>query len=91
MAKENKTKATEVPVEEFLESVSEKRQKESNSIINIMKSIVNMEPHMYGPSIIGFVTMHYKYESGREGDTPQMAFSPRKSAITFYFTEGFEA
>ncbi len=91
MAKENKTKATEVPVEEFLESVSEKRQKESNSIINIMKSIVNMEPHMYGPSIIGFGTMHYKYESGREGDTPQMAFSPRKSAITFYFTEGFEA
>lgn len=90
MTKENKTNVTEIPVSEFLETISEKRKLEAIEIIDYMKSITNMEPKMWGPSIIGFGTMHYKYESGREGDMPKMAFSPRKSAITFYFSEGFE-
>lgn len=44
---------------------------------------------MWGPSIIGFGTQHYKYDSGREGDMPRLAFSPRKASLTIYF-EGFD-
>lgn len=86
---ENKTQPTTVSVDEFLMSVSSQRQAEARQIIEIMKRITRKEPVMWGPSIIGFGTTHYKYDTGREGDMPQLAFSPRKSAITFYFNGGF--
>lgn len=84
-----KTKPTEVNVETFLESVSEKRRKEAHTLIALMQEISGEKPYMWGPSIIGFGTQHYKYESGREGDMPQLAFSPRKASLTVYF-EGFD-
>lgn len=87
---ENKTKPTEVSVAEFLQTVPERRQAESAELITMMKTISGKEPVMWGPSIIGFGSQHYRYDSGREGDMPQLAFSPRKSAITIYFSEGFE-
>lgn len=90
MTKENKTTTTEVPVSEFLDTVSEKRKLEAEKIMEIMKDLMKMDAHMWGPSIIGYGSVHYKYDTGREGDMPLMAFSPRKSAITFYFSEGFE-
>lgn len=83
------TLPTNVPISTFLESVTEKRREEALLLIDIMKQITQLEPVMWGPSIIGFGTHHYKYESGHEGDMPQLAFSPRKASVTVYF-EGFD-
>jgi len=87
---QNKTIPTDDSVDKFLQTVSEKRQAEAAQLINIMQSISSEKPVMWGPSIIGFGTKHYKYESGREGDVPILGFSPRKTAITVYFNEGFD-
>lgn len=87
---ENKMRETDASVSEFLQSVSEKRQAEAAVLIDIMERISGYPAKMWGDSIIGFGTQHYKYESGREGDMPLMAFSPRKARITVYFGEGFQ-
>lgn len=84
-----KTKPTGIDVESFLKSVSDKRREEAHALIAMMREISGEKPYMWGPSIIGFGTQHYKYETGREGDVPQLAFSPRKASITVYF-EGFD-
>jgi Domain of unknown function (DU1801) len=55
-----------------------------------MQSAAGEKPKMWGPSIIGFGSYHYKYESGREGDMPVIAFSPRKSATVLYGMIGFD-
>ncbi len=83
-------KETEVTVSEYLSTVSEKRQNESRLLIEMMREITGLPPVMWGPSIIGFGTVHYRYDSGREGDMPILAFSPRKAQITVYFSEGFD-
>jgi uncharacterized protein YdhG (YjbR/CyaY superfamily) len=88
--KENKTKPTNVTVDDFLGTVSDLRRAEAKVLIGIMKKISGLEPVMWGPSIIGFGSHHYKYDSGREGDMARIEFSPRKSAITIYFAEGFD-
>ncbi len=84
-----KTRSTGISVESFLESVSDKRREEAHTLIDMMQKISNEKPYMWGSSIIGFGSMHYKYDTGREGDMPQLAFSPRKASITVYF-EGFD-
>jgi uncharacterized protein YdhG (YjbR/CyaY superfamily) len=84
-----KTQPTGVNVESFLESVSDKRREEARTLIVMMQEISGEKPYMWGPSIVGFGSTHYKYESGREGDMPRLAFSPRKASITVYF-EGFD-
>jgi hypothetical protein len=53
-------------------------------LVKLMKRLTKEEPRMWGPSIIGFGTYHYTYESGREGDMPRAGFSPRKSDLTLY-------
>ena len=85
----NKTKPTNVTVETYLSTVEDSRRTEAEQLIKVMHEITRMPAVMWGPSIIGFGSMHYKYESGREGDMPQLAFSPRKAALTVYF-EGFD-
>jgi uncharacterized protein YdhG (YjbR/CyaY superfamily) len=87
---ENKTKITDVEVEAFLSSASPSRRVEAETLIDIMEKVSGLKPAMWGPSIIGFGSKHYKYDSGREGDMPILGFSPRKSAITIYFAEGFD-
>lgn len=87
---ENKTQFTDASVDDFLTTVSEKRRAEAYRLIAIMGNISGEKPVMYGPSIIGFGKQHYKYATGREGDMPQLAFSPRKSALTIYFNEGVD-
>ncbi len=75
----------------FLNSVAdEQKRKDSFEIVKIMKQIAKEEPKMWGPSIVGFGSYHYKYESGREGDSPMIGFSPRKQNITLYIMPGFE-
>ena len=82
---ENKTKETKVSVSAYLKSIEDKEKRDDSlKIIDLMRSVSGFEPKMWGPSIIGFGSYHYKYESGREGDMPLVAFSPRKPAIVFY-------
>ena len=55
-----------------------------------MKEITKKKAVMWGPSIVGFGSYHYKYESGREGDMPLTGFSPRKQSLTVYIMPGFD-
>lgn len=87
---QNKTRPTGVPVAEFLETVSPRRQQEALVLIEMMREISGAEPTMWGPSIIGFGHHHYEYASGHQGDAGLIGFSPRKSALTIYITEGFD-
>ena len=86
---DNKTQPTNVPVGAYLETVNTTRRSEAELLITLMRQISGVEPVMWGPSIIGFGTAHYKYDTGREGDMPQLGFSPRQAAISVYFSEGF--
>ena len=87
---ELKTKPNEQSVEAFLNSVEdEKKRQDCLTILEIMKQITKAEPQMWGPSMVGFGTHHYKYESGREGDWFVAGFSPRKQNLTLYIMAGF--
>jgi hypothetical protein len=87
---ELKTKPRRASVRKFLESVAdEKRRTDSFEVLEIMQQITGEEPKMWGPSIVGFGTYHYKYASGREGDWMVTGFSPRKQALTLYIMAGF--
>lgn len=81
---------TNADVLEFLTNVPEQQQIDSQTLIEIMHKISGQPPVMWGPAIIGFGTHHYKYESGREGDMPDIAFSPRKGKLTLYITDNAE-
>ena len=85
MAK-NKTTETEVNVIEFINSYVDKETKKAESfqLIELMSEWSGFEPRMWGPTIIGFGSYHYKYASGREGDAPLIGFSPRKAAFSLY-------
>jgi hypothetical protein len=86
MAK-NKTTETQNSVADFLTTVKdEKKRKDCSAIIDIIAEHTGLEPKMWGTSIIGFGTYHYKYESGREGDAPLAGLSPRANAITLYLS-----
>ncbi|UPQ78005.1 DUF1801 domain-containing protein [Flavobacterium azooxidireducens] len=85
MAK-NKTAETEVKVTDFIHSFVDNDQKKEDSfrLIELMQEWSGFEAKMWGPSIIGFGSYHYKYASGHEGDAPLIAFSPRKAAFSLY-------
>jgi hypothetical protein len=88
---ELKTKPTQESVKDFLNKVpDEGRREDCFAVAKIMEEITGEKPKMWGPSIVGFGTYHYKYESGREGDWPITAFSPRKKELTLYIMPGFE-
>jgi len=87
---ELKTKQTDQSVTKFLNKVADKKRREDCfTILEMMKQITKMEPKMWGSSIIGFGTYHYKYESGHEGDMCLIGFSPRKQSLTLYIMPGF--
>jgi hypothetical protein len=87
---ELKTKLNDASVEKFLKAVEDKEKRElSYKILELMKKITKEEPKMWGNSIIGFGTYHYKYKSGQEGVWMQVGFSPRKQAVTLYIMSGF--
>lgn len=85
----NKTMPTNMSVESFLKEVSNDGRKDAYVLIAMMQEISGEQPVMWGSSIIGFGSTHYKYDSGHEGDMPVLAFSPRKVNLTIYF-EGFD-
>lgn len=82
--KENKTKPTQIPVEAFTETIDPKKKDDTLELIKIMQQLSKEPPVMWGPSIIGFGSCHYKYDSGREDDMPLIGFSPRKDKFSLY-------
>ena len=87
---ELKTKKNKASVEGFLKSLeNEKRREDSFVVLNLMKEATGEEPTMWGTSIVGFGSYHYKYASGREGDWMKVGFSPRKKNMTLYIMDGF--
>ncbi len=87
---EIKTKQTDESVKKFLNKVADKKRREDCfAVLEMMEQITKMEPKMWGPSIVGFGTYHYKYESGHEGDMCMIGFSPRKQNLTLYILPGF--
>jgi hypothetical protein len=91
MAK-NKTTVTGKDVLQFISEFAdtEQKRKDSHELIKLMQSVSGHKPHMWGPSIIGFGSYHYKYASGHEGDAPMLGFSPRKAAISLYVFTGLD-
>jgi hypothetical protein len=88
----NKTQTTQQNVVDFINECvdSEQKKQDSLDLIKLMSAASGCEAKMYGPSIIGFGTYHYIYDSGHEGDAPLIAFSPRKAAISLYVYTGLE-
>jgi hypothetical protein len=85
-----KTKKNRASVQQFLGSVdNEKRRKDARTVLKLMQEITGEKPAMWGSSIVGFGSYHYRYESGREGDWMLTGFSPRKQALTLYIMSGF--
>ena len=88
---ELKTKQTEADVHDFINTFadSDQKQKDSFELLKLMQNITGYEPKMWGPSIIGFGSYHYKSERSRqEGTWPLVGFSPRKTAISLYVYSG---
>jgi hypothetical protein len=88
---ELKTKQNNADISEFINSFADTEQKRIDSfeLIKLMQDFTGFEPKMWGPSIIGFGTYHYKSERSRqEGDWPLVGFSPRKAAISLYVYTG---
>jgi hypothetical protein len=82
---ENKTKLTKASVEGYFSSISdEERRKDCQALASLMTKVTNQPPKMWGSSIVGFGSYHYKYESGREGDSCLIGFSSRKGDISVY-------
>ena len=86
-----KTTPNEGSVDAYLHRVeNEKKREDSFKILELMKDVTQEEPKMWGGSIVGFGSYHYKYQSGREGDWFLTGFAPRKKSLTLYIMAGFE-
>ncbi|HUG28628.1 MAG TPA: DUF1801 domain-containing protein [Gemmatimonadales bacterium] len=87
---ENKTQQTKASVDSFVNGLKDKaRAADSRVVLKLMQKVTGESPKMWGPSIVGFGTYHYKYDSGREGDFLRIGFSPRAQALTLYIMGGF--
>jgi hypothetical protein len=88
---ENKTKPTKQSVAAFIHAAGDKTKRDdANALVKMMQKATGEKPVMWGPSIVGFGSVHYAYESGREGDMPLLGFSPRKAATAIYGAIGFK-
>jgi hypothetical protein len=86
-----KTKPTGDSVADFLNKIPDaERREDCFAIAKLMEEVTGHKPKMWGPSIVGFGSYHYKYDSGREGDWMVTGFSPRKKDLTLYIMMGFE-
>ncbi len=87
---ELKTKKNDSNIVDFLNRVdNEERRKDCFQLLELFEQLTNETPKMWGASIVGFGSYHYKYDSGREGDWFLTGFSPRKQNLTIYITAGF--
>ncbi|WP_299736988.1 DUF1801 domain-containing protein [uncultured Rossellomorea sp.] len=86
---ELKTRQNDSSVIEFIEAVENpKKREDAYNLLDIFTETTGFEAKMWGPSIIGFGSYHYKYKTGHEGDAPLVGFSPRKAKISLYFAPG---
>jgi hypothetical protein len=86
----NKTVETDGSVNAFIEALPDERQRsDAWEIAALMERLSDSPAKMWGPSIIGFGSYHYRYESGREGDMCRIGFSPRKGKTVLYIVDGF--
>ncbi|MDR7160386.1 DUF1801 domain-containing protein [Arthrobacter sp. BE255] len=82
---ENKTQATGASVDEFLAAVEHPiRHSDGLRLLELMTEVTGEKAQMWGPTIVGFGRYHYKYETGREGDSAAVGFSPRKASLSLY-------
>jgi Domain of unknown function (DU1801) len=87
---DNKTKPTKLSVTAFIDALTDQTKRaDAKALVKLMQSATGEKPKMWGPSIIGFGSHHYTYDSGREGDMPLAGFSPRKAATVLYGITGF--
>lgn len=87
---ENKTKPTAMGVDAFIDAVAHPvRQADARAVLDMMARVTGEQPRMWGPSIIGFGSYHYRYESGHEGDMCRIGFSPRAANLVLYIMPGF--
>src|SRR5438270_7325229 len=89
---DNKTKPTKLSVSAFIDAITDQsRRADAKALVKLMQKASGEKPTMWGTSIIGFGSHHYVYDSGREGDMPVVAFSPRKAATVLYGLSAAEA
>jgi hypothetical protein len=82
---ENKTKATTLSVTAYIDALTDPtRRSDAKELVQLMQQASGEKPRLWGPSIVGFGSYHYRYDSGREGDMPLISFSPRKAAMVLY-------
>jgi Domain of unknown function (DU1801) len=82
---ENKTKATTLSVTAYIDTLTDPTQRsDAKELVQLMQRASGEKPRLWGASIVGFGTHHYRYDSGREGDMPLISFSPRKAALVLY-------
>jgi len=84
---QNKTTATDTDVQAFIASITDERRRgDAQTLVELMQEATGQPPVMWGTSIVGFGSVHYRYATGREGDTVAVGFSPRKAQSTLYLT-----
>lgn len=87
---ENKTQPTQRDAGSFIDAVPDlQKRADARTVAALMARLSGEEARLWGPSIIGFGSYHYRYESGREGDAPRIAFSPRSTSLVLYLSDGF--
>lgn len=87
---ESKTKKTGASVADFIAAIENDGQRaDAKALVKLMKKVTGMQPKLWGPSMVGFGTYHYKYASGREGDWFLTGFAPRKGNLSIYIMAGF--
>ncbi len=85
---ETKTKPTDESVEDFFDQIADERQRtDARTLDRLMQEVTGEPPRMWGDSIVGYGTYHYRYDSGREGDWMKIGFSPRKGKFSLYLTD----
>ena len=86
-----KTKPTEVSAESHIAAIANEEQRnDARALVALMRKVTKQKPRMWGPSIVGFGSYHYKYASGHEGDSALAAFAVRGSELVVYIAAGFE-
>jgi hypothetical protein len=87
---DNKTQPNKLSVAAYIDGLTDQTRKaDAKALVKLMQGTTGKKPTMWGPSIVGFGSYHYKYDSGREGDMPVVGFSPRKAASVLYGVTGF--
>jgi hypothetical protein len=86
---EPKTKVNDASVDDFIAGIEPARRADCKAIVTLMQKATKSPPKMWGTAIVGFGIYSYTYESGRKGDWPLVAFSPRKQNLTLYIMSGF--